>query len=255
MTAGGDERCADTLIVGTTVWLPDDPRERFVSDPDLIGCNRLFCGSCRSWVRHLDNVRFRDSAGEPPSSDVASLYFDPHPENYAGFSWGRLSFRVYLCRCECTEVVGVKSTCMSDTVDCWRCAGHPPPSAPEAVVPPQPKNDAGVRAMLRSAASEGWHFALRWRPPFVFRSVWPVVTGFLVDPDPVLRARSLELVDAWKYGDAATLYRLLDIAENHTSLYEAPALRAQLIAILSRKAIELPTYRSTIAEALACLRG
>ena len=243
-------QCAEALVVGMTVWLPDDPHERFIGMPDWIGCNRLFCSGCNSWVKHLDHVGFR--ADGPPAADIAPLYDDAHAESYAGFSRARLSHRVYLCRCECTEVAGVRRTCMSDTIDCWRCAGHPAPSAPEVEAPVQPTTDAEVKAMLRSSARdpEGWDFALRWRPPFVFRSVWPVVSDFLVDRDPVVRARALELVGAWKIGTAATFDRLLDLAVNHSSLFTEQALRAQLVSILSRNALAFPIYSATITEAI-----
>jgi hypothetical protein len=250
---GREPRCADTLLVGTEVWLPDDPRERFIAMPDWIGCNRLFCESCRSWVRHLDNLGFAASVGPPPTSNLESLYFDAHPEQYAGFSRGWLSRRVYLCRCECTAIGGVQPTAMHHAIDTWHCAGHPPPRVSEAVTPPQPTTHADVKAMLRTSTSS-WLFALQWRPPFLFRSVWPAVSDFLVDPDPVLRARGLEFVQAWKVGSAATFDRVIDLAENHPSLFRENTLRSLLVATLSQKAAEFPAFSKAIAKAIDGLK-
>jgi hypothetical protein len=144
---------------------------------------------------------------------------------------------------------------MHATIDSWSCAGHPPARAPEPVTPPQPASDAEVRALLQSSASSSWDFALRWRPPFLFRSVWPVVSELLVDPDPVLRARALDLVNAWKLGTAVTFDRLVDIATNHTSLYKDAALRTQLVATLSTKAQEIPALSKTVSKTIETLQA
>src|SRR3954466_11327228 len=87
------------MLAGTNVWLPDDPTERYLAAPELIACSRLFCSACRSWVRHLDNVRFDEV--DPPYKEIERLYVDPDAERYSGFKRGWLGWRVYLCRCTC----------------------------------------------------------------------------------------------------------------------------------------------------------
>jgi hypothetical protein len=263
-------RCAEGgILVGTNAWLPEDPGERFVAEPDWIGCNRLFCGACRSWVRHLDRVRF--AGGEPEPAELERLYVDARAAKDRSFK-PSLSFRVYLCRCSCAEIAGVKGAGELDRVDSWRCAGHPPPpgsgagpgSGPgsdEPGTPPPPSTEAQVEAMLRASAAgppaggdlQPWDFVLRWRPSFLFRRVWPVVTRLLVDPDPVVRARAVELVGAWSVGDATTLDRLIELATKHASLYQDPGLQALLAATLAGKAISIRSHRAPIAKAIATL--
>ncbi|HEU4729935.1 MAG TPA: hypothetical protein VFT22_18690 [Kofleriaceae bacterium] len=242
------------------VWLPDDPTERFVGKPDWIGCNRLFCTSCRSWVRHLDGVSF--AAGEPAGVDRERLYFDARAARDRSFR-PSLNFRVYLCRCECVEIAGVKAAGELDKVESWECAGHPRKPVDEPVTPPPPGSEAEVEAALRASAAgppsggdlQPWDFVLRWRPPFVFRVVWPVVTRLLVDPDPVVRTRALELVGAWRAGDWATIDRLLALATQHASLFQEPGLRTLLATTLAGKALSIRSHRARIAKAIVSLLG
>jgi hypothetical protein len=256
-----DSRCAQGgILVGMGVWLPEDPTERYVGRPDRIGCNRLFCSSCRSWVRHLDGVRF--AADEPARVDLEPLYLDARAANYRGFK-PSLSFRVYLCRCSCAEIAGVKGAGELERVDSWECAGHPPKAIEESVTPPPPSTEAELEAMLRASAAgppaggdlQPWDFVLRWRPPFLFRVVWPVVTRLLVDPDPVLRTRALEVVGAWSVGDTTTIDRLLALATQYASLYQDPRLQALLAATLAGKAISIRSHRARIAKAIVTLLG
>jgi hypothetical protein len=251
------------LLVGTNAWLPEDPSERYVTKSEIIGCNRFFCSGCRSWVRHLDDVAFMP-AGEPPAADLEALFADPRAERYSGFRRGWLGFRVYLCRCASAEITGLKAIGEMDTVDGWHCAGHPTRAIDEPVSPPPPDTAAQVESMLRSAASgpprfgdlEPWDFALRWRQPYLFGVVWPVITRLLLDPDPIVRTRGLEFIHAWRIGIATTLPRLLEMAEDHADLFQEPGLLAKLASTLASQGVEIDSYRSSIAKAIrVLLRG
>jgi hypothetical protein len=240
------------MLVGTDVWLPGNPRERFIDRAERIGCNRLFCGSCRSWIRHLDMYAF---VTEPSAADTERLYFDRRAETYQGFR-PSLPSRIYLCRCKCVEIAGMKSTSELKTIDSWTCAGHP--SEGDASVTEAPPTDAQVESMLRTSAAgppsfgdnRPWDFALRWRQPFIFDHVWPIVSRLLVDPDPVIRTRALELVHDWKDGAAMTVGRLIEVATNHADLFRAPSLQRDLCSTFSRKAFEVRSHRATIAKTI-----
>lgn len=257
-----DVRCEkDGMLVGTNVWLPTDPSERFIAAPELIGCNRLFCSACRSWVRNLDNVRFKDAA--PPNAKLDELFADPRAEKYSGFAPGWLGFRVYLCRCACAEVSGSKNVGELADADGWACAGHPARAVGAPVDPPPPATEADVERMLRSSAAgppsfgddQVWDFALRWPQPFIFDKVWPVMTKLLVDPDPMVRTRALEFVNAWKAGAAPSVARLMEIVRKHASAYPEPELRNELARTLANKATAIRSYRSTLANGIVSILG
>jgi len=250
-----DARCAgEALLVGTHAWLPSEPTERLISDGEVVGCNRLFCSACRSWVRHLDDLRLKVPL---PRTEIEALFVDPRADKHGGFRRGVLGFRVYLCRCACIEVSGSERS-LAGT---WSCAGHPAAVATEA--PPLPATDAELEALLRWTANrppnfgddQSWDFVLRWRPPALFARVWPIVDKLLLDPDPHVRACALELVNAWTAGASTTISRLISIARVRADAYPEPALRADLARTLVNLSVTVRSYRPAIAAAIVEMLG
>ena len=127
----------------------------------------------------------------------------------------------------------------------------------------EPATEADVERVLRSTADSPpafgedlpWEFALRWSPGFQLSSMWPVVSRLLVDPDPNLRRRSLELVNSWSVNDALVVTRLLEIARNHAATYGERDVRAELARTLANKATSVRSFRAKIAAAVASLLG
>lgn len=246
-------RCpGDGLLVGTTAWLPVEPTEYASSEREPVGCNRLFCSSCRSWIRGVDDVQFESAA--PPREHLETLFLDQRPDKYPGFRRGVLGHRVYLCRCECLEIHGVKQ--VGGLARTWRCAGHPPHAADEPTAPPA--TDGELEGLLRATAggpppfgdTQPWDFVLRWRHPVLFARVWPLVSKLLVDPDPTIRARSLEFVNGWTVGASMTVSRLIAIVRVFANAYPEPAVRADLARTLVNLSVIVRAYRPTIAAAI-----
>jgi len=118
-----DSLCAQGgMVVGMKAWLPGDPSERFVSRSEWIGCNRLVCADCRSWVRQLDCTCFGSSAA---TSDIEQLYFDVRAAMSRAFKPSTIA-RIYLCRCHWAECVSVKAAVELERAN-WKCVGHPAP--------------------------------------------------------------------------------------------------------------------------------
>ena len=256
-----DARCAgDAMLVGTHVWLPADPTERLVSEAELFGCNRLFCSACRSWIRHVDNVRF--TGGAPPREDLEGLFVDQRADKYGGFRRGALGFRVHLCRCACVEIAGLKKVGALATASIWSCAGHPTRTADDPVIP-APTSEANLMRLLRRTADlppsfgddQPWDFVLRWRQPFLLTRVWPVIDKLLLDPDPAIRARSLELVNAWTVGASTAISRLIAIVRVRADAYPEPDVRADLARTLVNLSVTVRAYRPAIAVAITKMLG
>ncbi|MBL9016080.1 MAG: hypothetical protein JNL83_17975 [Myxococcales bacterium] len=128
---------------------------------------------------------------------------------------------------------------------------------------PEPKTEADVEHVLRSTA-EGppgfgddlpWDFALRWSPGFQLATMWPVVSRLLVDPDPTIRMRALEIANNWSGNDPLVVNRLLDIARSHAGTYGEREVRAELARTLANKATSVRSFRAKIAAAIAGLLG
>jgi len=125
----------------------------------------------------------------------------------------------------------------------------------------EPATEADVERVLRSTA-EGppafgedlpWEFALRWSPGFQLTTMWPVVSRLLLDPDPTIRRRALELVNSWSVNDALVVNRLLEIARNHAGIYGDREVRAELARTLANKATAVRSFRAKIAAAIVSL--
>jgi len=127
----------------------------------------------------------------------------------------------------------------------------------------QPTSEADLEMTLRHTApgppsfgeDQPWDFALQWEPAYIRDRVWPMVSRLLVDADPVVRARSVEFVNAWSGAEAATIQRLIEVATQHASLYREPGLQTLLSFALSNKAISVHANRATIAKAILALLG
>lgn len=126
----------------------------------------------------------------------------------------------------------------------------------------EPATEADVERLLRSTAAGppafgddlAWDFALRWSSGFQLSHMWPVVSRLLVDPDPTLRMRALELLNSWSVNDGLVVTRLIDIARSHAAGDE-PEVRAELARTLANKATSVRSFRAKIAAAIAGLLG
>lgn len=127
----------------------------------------------------------------------------------------------------------------------------------------EPATEADVERVLRSTAAGPpafgddlpWEFALRWSSGFQLSHMWPVVSRLLVDPDPTIRQRSLELANSWSVNDALVVSRLIDIARSHAAIYGERDVRAELARTLANKATSVRSLRAKIAAAIAGLLG
>lgn len=128
---------------------------------------------------------------------------------------------------------------------------------------PEPATEAEIERVLRSTAERPpdlgddtpWDFARRWSPSFVLSAVWRVVSRLLVDPDPTIRTRALELVNAWTAGAGMTVPRLLEITRNHASAYPERELRVELARTLANLAVTMRSFRAKIAGAIVAFLG
>ena len=139
------------VLVGTIFPLPDDPKAYYKDEKEVIktpkgsftviGCNRLYCSDCNSFVKNwvgyrLDPealVKGKDKfAGTTPQfknkEDLQKVYDTENPlkqplftKEYAGDQ-----FRIYACRCAVFETTAVYHLSSGDwaDIDNWLCAGH-----------------------------------------------------------------------------------------------------------------------------------
>jgi hypothetical protein len=116
-----DNFCADGgLLVGTKFPIPEDPHQFYRDGGDVIGCNRVYCSRCKSWVKHIDQQRIWKRRLEPV--DHEKLYESLDPKLFDVFFPERL-FRTYLCRCNWADTPSLKQLGFGD-IDGWDCAGH-----------------------------------------------------------------------------------------------------------------------------------
>lgn len=136
-----DRLCADGgLLVDGNTRLSADPCEYYDhAVRELVGCSRLRCRECGSWVRGgPPGVKLKENV----PVDLALLF--------ATANWVELAFveqrsrpltsfeeesRLYACRCRCWEATRVdridnEHDSPSDPNVPWECAGHPLPELP-----------------------------------------------------------------------------------------------------------------------------
>lgn len=127
----------------------------------------------------------------------------------------------------------------------------------------EPATEADIERVLRSTAAGPpsfgddlpWDFALRWSPAFQLSRMWPVVSRLLLDPDPTIRQRALEIANNWSGNEALVVDRLLEIARTHANTYAEPEVRAELARTLANKAVAVRSFRAKIASAIVSLIG
>jgi hypothetical protein len=106
-------------IGGPNVDIPTDLARYKRDANDRIGCNRLWCPRCESWVRHIDHFKL---SGWMSSADIAELYAAPAPER-TRFVSAFEPFRVYFCACKAHSYGGYDDVDLTDFG--WICRGHP----------------------------------------------------------------------------------------------------------------------------------
>lgn len=103
--------------------IPSDERD-YRADKEIVGCNRIFCRLCKSWVKHIDAHRVWGYQLE--RNEHEQLYESLDPKRFPALrsdpDWD--GFRTYLCRCTWADTPGLKRLCYGD-IDGWGCAGHP----------------------------------------------------------------------------------------------------------------------------------
>lgn len=112
-------------LVGMEFSIPPEPSVRYVGGRDFVGCNRVFCPTCQSWVRHVD----RRQLGDRPTTRAAhewlyeNLQTAGPPSVVSDAAFGSDASRVYAGKCN-TEDCGSLLRISSREND-WHCAGHP----------------------------------------------------------------------------------------------------------------------------------
>jgi len=118
-------RCFDGgYIGGTHLAIPDD-LARFRKDfNDRVGCNRLHCPTCDSFVRHLDGYR---ASGALDAAAKQALYDSAAPESLPSVYRDEATRegRLYFCRCTVHTEFGLQTVDSTDYG--WSCGGHPLP--------------------------------------------------------------------------------------------------------------------------------
>jgi hypothetical protein len=98
------------------------------SEQDLIGCNRIWCRDCESWVRHRNDTQLAWA----PSTRADERWLYEHVAELAPPKIREASgYRLYACRCANYTAVVPKNAPSFDEAT-WRCAGHPEEDVPDA---------------------------------------------------------------------------------------------------------------------------
>jgi hypothetical protein len=107
------------------VPLPADKSLYYQTKGQLIGCNRLYCDACGSYVKVFSGYK---RWGAPTSADEMVRYYESdNPAEWSFLHGGDVgkSFRVYRCRCDTMDTAGFRKAPELDQG--WHCAGHPQP--------------------------------------------------------------------------------------------------------------------------------
>src|SRR5438477_2934419 len=110
------------LLVGTQHPLPTDPSQHYQVEGQFVGCNRLFCDDCKSFLRHLDGYRLkRDLLSGDEFAQLAAVS-DPAALSFLSKTIVP-NLRLYFCRCQYHETSGTFAAPDKEDAS-WRCAGH-----------------------------------------------------------------------------------------------------------------------------------
>src|SRR5689334_12730469 len=107
-------------MVGLQFSVPDDVSVRYEQAYPWIGCNRIFCDRCSSWIRRFDGYRI--AAARPDRAGHEALYALDDPARSPLLFAEPTRHRTYVCRCSWDDTPNVKmlSAAISDD---WHCAG------------------------------------------------------------------------------------------------------------------------------------
>ena len=94
---------------------------RYRREDEQLGCSRVFCRECKSWVRWIDDCKTKLRR----TDKAASIYADPDPDHWPTLLERSSTMRVYLCRCEWFLCRGVTYLSDIDEFDGWICGRHP----------------------------------------------------------------------------------------------------------------------------------
>lgn len=120
-----DNVCLDHgLLVGMEFAIPADEHDYYAVANQIVGCNRVFCKNCQSWVRHFDHYRIWRQQLPLPEHERLYDAADPAPFKVLRPDPDEDGFRTYICRCSWADCAGLKRLRYGD-IDGWSCAGHP----------------------------------------------------------------------------------------------------------------------------------
>ncbi|MCA9571687.1 MAG: hypothetical protein KC656_27805, partial [Myxococcales bacterium] len=91
-----------------------------------VGCSRLKCRHCGRRVRRITGYRIdRWPTTEDEIGEVWAAVDDPSACRFLTTAASGAEFSTYVCRCAVFDVSGIRSLRDIDTLDGWRCDGHP----------------------------------------------------------------------------------------------------------------------------------
>lgn len=122
----GNVCVAGGLVVGTKFEIPGDVRVYRRDKSELIGCNRLFCSDCKTWVKFINGF-YLSGAGQDRAVDHRALYDSENADDWEEYLAPGDQFRTYFCRCSWVSWSGLQAAGALDSknIDGWRCGGHP----------------------------------------------------------------------------------------------------------------------------------
>jgi hypothetical protein len=114
------------LVVGGEYDLPSDFHVHRKTSNDIIGCNRLWCSSCRVLVKSIRGFNLTGGGRDKPIDHV-KLYESEDPADWEPYVARGDQFRTYFCKCSFVSWAGFRDARYLDSysIDTWRCAGHP----------------------------------------------------------------------------------------------------------------------------------
>lgn len=119
--------CLDNgWLVGADTEVPDDIR-KYYSDKERfpIGCNRIYCSLCHSFVKNWKGFRITSGSYGQTEKTIKEIYETADPATSPHFTKDSDAW-AYACKCWIDTIYADWSLGKSYTmIDDWACAGHP----------------------------------------------------------------------------------------------------------------------------------
>jgi hypothetical protein len=205
--------CANKgYLVNGQATIPVDPTEVHVDDLPAVACSRIRCSSCKALVRNAPRLAFR-TKDDISGAELTKVYDTPDLATSPLLHTGNAEWRLYLCKCS-RWLETEKHACAEPNPDSdidptmpWGCDGHPTISLPHDLDGDTIDTRDELRALVlrgfkgynppfvRPADTTGawlWRLPARLQPADA-AVVHEAALECLADPDPLARARALEL--------------------------------------------------------------